>query len=117
MKYYRKQLVFGVQLKVCWNDDKIKCYMFLNEFAKKFNFTAIGSPLIEYRKDPNNSGLSGLLLGENGHICVHEWPSISELQIDFFSTSDFENSDIIKFISEQVPAEQILVKVVQADNK
>jgi len=117
MNYYRKQLVFGVQLKVSWGEDKIKCFMFMDEFAKRFNLSPTGSPVIELRKNPDSLGLSGVLLGANGHLCIHEWSNILELQIDFFSSIPFENSDVIKFISEQVPAEQILVKVVQADGK
>lgn len=117
MSYYRKQLVFGVQLKAGWCEDKIKCFMFLDEFAKRFNLLPVGSPILELKKSPESYGLSGILLGANGHLCVHEWADLLELQIDFFSTVPFENSDVIKFISEQVPAEQILVKVVQADGK
>jgi len=111
--FSRKQVCLGVQLREVWGEDKLKCYKFIFDLAKHLDMKVMGSPLIEYIDTPGNKGISAVCIIQTSHICVHEWPEYNELQLDIFSCKDFDTSELVKWISSNISAEQVLLKVVQ----
>ena len=64
-----------------------------------------GGPYADYVKKEGNCGIAAVAIIETSHVGLHLWdqedPPLA--QIDVYSCSEFEVSDIIPYVKEMVP--------------
>lgn len=67
--------------------------------------TEHGGPHCDYVDRPGNAGIAAVAIIETSHVGLHVWdqekPAIA--QVDVYSCSEFEISDILLFIGEMEP--------------
>jgi len=50
--------------------------------------------------DPQKTGLTGLVIIADSHITIHTYPETHQVFIDIFSCRDFNEEELLRFISE-----------------
>ncbi|KKR78327.1 MAG: hypothetical protein UU23_C0001G0091 [Candidatus Curtissbacteria bacterium GW2011_GWA1_40_9] len=84
--------------------DPLKIREFLEEIVKKVNMSILEGPIIA-EGQPENPGISGLVIIDFSHISIHTFTKFNEALIDIFSCKPFERNPIVDFCTQYFEAD------------
>jgi S-adenosylmethionine/arginine decarboxylase-like enzyme len=91
---------------------------FLNELVELVDMEIFMPAKAKYCYDPNNSGVTGVVVITTSHASIHIWdnkpgnPYPGMLQMDLYSCKDFVAEDVLKFVEDYFGANIVSFQVI-----
>lgn len=90
--------------------DPIKIREFLEEVVKRVNMSILEGPIIA-EGQPENPGVTGIVIIDFSHISIHTFTKFNEALIDIFSCKFFERNPIVDYCTKYFGADAQLSRI------
>ena len=95
--------------------DKYLIRSFLVELCKKIGMRAISEPIVVEHNapDPDESGITGMILIAESHISIHTYPEKGYFAFDIFSCKEFDIKEVERSVKNTFNPERIETNLIR----